>query len=140
MAIITTCTIALALLAQTNTTEQMSVCIQVVSAAEERGLPLELVAALSWHESRFQDNVVSKANAVGPLQILEKFWCKTDPCNHIESGLDAIEWYIKKSRDYTHAICRYNAGRCTKLSSRWSKKVLKTARALAEKSLTLMSF
>ena len=130
MTIVSICTIALTMLSPRSTPQQMSVCIQVLQAAEERGLPLPLVASLSWHESRFHDDRTSRAGAVGPLQVLPKFWCKADPCDHIEAGLNALQWYIQKTQNYSSAICRYNAGTCSRLSSAWSKKVIQTARFL----------
>lgn len=139
MTIVSICTLALATLAPTATTQQMSVCIQVLQASEQRGLPPSLVAALSWHESRFHDDRTSRVGAVGPLQVLPKYWCKTTPCDHIEAGLDALQWYIKKTSTYLHAVCRYNAGTCKKSSSPWSRKVMRTARFFSRTILSLSS-
>ena len=140
MTIVSICTLALATLAPLATPQQMSVCIQVLQASEERGLPPSLVAALSWHESRFHDDRTSRVGAVGPLQVLPQYWCKTTPCDHIEAGLDALQWYIRKTSTHLHAICRYNAGTCKRLSSAWSRKVMRTAKYFSRTTSSLFSY
>ena len=73
----------------------MAVCMDVLNEADARGLPLPLVASLSWHESRFR-YVTSKAGAKGPLQVLPKF--STMVLKEIEElparGLSLQRWKV----------------------------------------------
>ncbi len=45
-----------------------------VAASEETGVSVDLLAAITYVESRFQPNQVSHANAIGIMQVVPKWW------------------------------------------------------------------
>ena len=91
---------------------RLSVCVSVLDTAEELGVPSHLAVAVAWHESKFNADAVSKAGAVGPMQILPKYWCpdKKKNCDFLVAGIKALGKFLKKYPDHKDALCHYNSG------------------------------
>ena len=97
--------------------KQMSVCLDLVAESQLAAIDPSLTASLAWHETRLLPGRISSKGAQGPLQVIPRFWCKTDPCDYIKAGLRALAHYLGKEPSETRAICRYNAGTC--IPSAW---------------------
>ena len=115
--------------------EQASVCERIVAAAENNQVDAELLVSLAWHESAMHTTAYNhRSGAVGPLQILPKYWCKnktTKNCNLIQAGVDALKAWQKVSSSDVMAICKYNSGNiCRRRSKRWAKLVVKVSRRI----------
>jgi soluble lytic murein transglycosylase-like protein len=102
----------------------MTTCIDVATEAVRVGVNPALAVSLSWHETRLRPGLTSKAGAMGPLQVIPKFWCKSEPCDYVEAGLRALRFYLNKEPNDRKAICRYNAGTCKPKSWAWAGKVV----------------
>lgn len=85
-------------------------CIEIAERAREHDLdPLELIA-LSWVESRHTPKLTSSAGAVGPLQVMLKYWRRDGDRDHITAGLRAWTYYRARSASAQEAAGRYNGG------------------------------
>lgn len=105
-------------------------CLEVVWQAEAQGIDPVLAMSVAWHESRFKRSAVSSAGAVGVMQVLPRYWCKSKPCDHIEAGVRALRHYTKR-RGVRDGLCSYFSGRRCKqagrTAQRYADKVLKLA-------------
>ena len=110
--------------------DRISVCVSVMEEADRQGVPPNLSAAVAWHESKFNADAVSKAGAVGPLQILPRYWCplkKLKDCDLVVEGVSALKVYIEKYDNYKKALCHYNSGnKCSNRSKTYARRVLIT--------------
>lgn len=133
---------ALALCTGIITTEPMkestrvvkeTACVELVQKASEVGHDEFIIIAIAHTESRFNKNAVSKAGAVGIMQILPKYFCpKKGPCNYTEAGFRAWEAW-SRNRTMKESLCRYNSGRPCSESARarhYSYVVIKKYKAL----------
>ncbi len=91
------------------------------SAARRNDLPLTLLLAVARGESDFNPRAISKANAIGIMQIL---WPGTahdlgikrksdlfKPCTNIQAGARYLKFLVDRySGDYNLAIAAYNYG------------------------------
>jgi len=113
---------------------KISVCVSVLDSAAEMSVPPNLAAAVAWHESKFNNDAVSKAGARGAMQILPTYWCpdgKLKGCDLIKEGVKSLGVYLEKYKDKKEALCHYNAGnKCTRRSKNYSKRVLRTRNRL----------
>lgn len=117
--------------------DREAVCHEVAQAALRQGVEPALAVALSFTESRFSMDAKSSAGAVGPLQILPKYYCPNKTikgCDLIDAGIGAI---IRHRRRYGprrfDVLCHWNSGnRCTARSKYFARKVLKRRRLLAK--------
>jgi len=92
--------------------EQMGICLSLVTESQSAGVAPSITTALAWHETRLRANLTSSKGAKGPLQVIPRFWCKSDPCDYVRAGLRALKHYLGKEPTEKRAICRYNAGTC----------------------------
>jgi hypothetical protein len=114
-------------------------CEAIFVEADRQEVDSFLAVALGWHESRFDPGAVSRAGAVGPLQVMPGIWCpggSVGGCDLVEAGVRALKAYVEKYRRPVKAVCHYNYGRraCPPKVVRWAEKVVATsarARALA---------
>ena len=106
-------------------------CLAVTRYATAQGTSPELAAALAFHESRFNSNVVSGSGARGPLQVLPRVWCprgRVEGCDLVHTGLVALKAYQRRWRDPEVAICHYNDGNdCRPGPRAWAHNVILTA-------------
>ena len=86
-----------------------------------------LAIAVSHVESGLQRGLVSSAGAVGPMQVMRRFWCKSEPCNLIDAGMYALKYYELRYGP-SESLCRYSSGgECAKSKGRrvYRDKVIK---------------
>ena len=135
---------------------------QVERSAAEHGLDPYTLIALIYVESGWTPNAVSSAGACGLTQVMPKYSagyknrfgkklkCKDlfDTKTSIKRGAKILAWWIKYHKgNISKALCGYNAGfRCKitknrkkphKAGMRYSRKVLKYAKMLRQKSSVL---
>lgn len=110
-----------------NLKHRVEVCEEVISSAEVHDVDPMLAIAVSHVESGLQRGLVSSAGAEGPMQVMRRFWCKSEPCNLIDAGMYALKYYEERyGRD--EYLCRYaSGGGCAKSKGRraYKGKVLK---------------
>jgi len=117
---------------------RLSSCVELMSATSEvGGLSMSLVASLAYQESRLDDRVVSSAGARSVMQVLPKYACqkikRKKNCNYMREGLRVLKDWIKRSKNITQALCRYNAGwqGCTHRGAhRYAKSILRRQKIL----------
>ena len=86
------------------------------AASEETGLPLSLLSAVAWEESRMNPNALSTAGARGLLQVLPataETVAVTDdgPRANVLAGARYLLWLVERyGRDLELALSAYNAG------------------------------
>ena len=106
-----------------------SVCVEVVTESVKQEVDPVLSASVAWRESAFIRDAMSSAGAVGPMQVIPRFWCKKQPCDYIESGVRALKYYTLRHGE-RHGLCAYFSGkRCPVsqgVSHSYRDKVLKT--------------
>jgi soluble lytic murein transglycosylase-like protein len=110
---------------------RVSVCNDVVSSAIEYDVDPLVAIAISEAESGLQRGLVSKVGAEGPMQVMRRFWCKSEPCNLIEAGVSALKYYSDR-HSLNESLCRYSSGRSCKSSSA-ARRYMKKVRSLLDK-------
>ena len=89
-----------------------------LAAEKKYNLPHNLLARVSWQESRFRDDIIngdtqSSAGAVGIMQIVPRWHPDVDPFNPWDS-IDYAGGYLKslykRFGDYPKALAAYNWG------------------------------
>jgi membrane-bound lytic murein transglycosylase MltF len=95
--------------------DRLGNCVELMNATEEiGGLSLSLVASLAYQESRFDEKAVSRVGARSVMQVLPKYACQNirrkRDCNYMKEGLRILKDWIKRSKNITQALCRYNTG------------------------------
>lgn len=123
---------------------------KVIHEAHVNNLDPEVLAALIFHESRWNPRVVSKSGACGLTQVLphftgnrrtgvRKYNCRElfNPNNSIEAGAKTLAfWDTKNKGNMAKALCQYNAGyRCSgpnpsRKGMNYSRKVRNTAASI----------
>ena len=117
--------------------DRMDTCIRVVEVAEEWEIDPVLLISTAWHESRLNNKAVSRAGAVGALQILPRWWCGSQSCDYIYVGGRAFtKWRARAARKHKKrldfwTLAHYNGGNVPgKRSFRYAEKVLQTRKIL----------
>jgi cell wall-associated NlpC family hydrolase len=87
----------------------------VEQAASSNGIPASLLAALLYHESRFEPNVVSSAGAEGIAQFMPATAAgmgidPTNPTQSIEGAAKLLGSYTRQFGSYADALAAYDAG------------------------------
>ena len=93
---------------------RVDTCLEVAKSAIEYKINPFLALSLSYHESRFDKKVVSKAGAIGALQVKRRF-IDCSNCSDIEAGLLALRYWIDRTKTTCDALGKYavgNAGKC----------------------------
>lgn len=107
-------------------------CQNVVVEASRQGVDPVLAASVAWNESAFIKSAVSRAGAVGPMQVLPRFWCKSKDCDLVEAGVRALKYYTEKYGT-NDGLCAYYSGKkCTKETSKYKDSVLRTSERFLE--------
>lgn len=108
-------------------------CEDIVVMSLKSGEDPPLMLSIAWAESRFYPNRKSSQGAVGPMQVMPKYWCpngKRQGCDLVEAGFNAWQTYFEMEKgDEAEALCRYNSGKKCKHSPGarvYARKVLKT--------------
>lgn len=122
---------------------RMDTCLSLADEADRQSVPVPLVLAVAWVESKFYDKAVSSAGAIGPMQILPQFHCpgkREEGCDLIARGVEALRKYLSKYSTVEKALCHYNAGNvCGKTGKRYAKRVRVLRYKLDVASATLAS-
>ena len=87
----------------------------IEQAASTNGIPASLLAALLYHESRFEPNVVSSAGAEGIAQFMPATAAgmgidPTNPTQSIEGAAQLLGSYTRQFGSYSDALAAYDAG------------------------------
>lgn len=92
----------------------------IMLLCEQEDIPVSLVLAMIEHESMFREEVISKTNDYGLMQInecnhewLSEEYAVTDfldPYQNIYCGISIISGYLEKYEDISHALMCYNMG------------------------------
>ena len=114
--------------------EAYSVCEAVVIESERENVDPALAVALAHHESGLRRFAVSRVGALGPLQVIPRYYPKDMPRNTrgmIRAGLQILKFRLKTNTTEVDAIAKYNGGnKPGKRSYRWAKSVVVLARKL----------
>lgn len=109
--------------------ERYNNCIEIVYESEQAKVDTTLMLAIAWEESYFTSGSKSSKGAVGPMQVLPKYWCKgRKNCNLVKAGIRAYKAFLKMYKTPEEALCHYNGGvreECYTKSKRYAKRVLK---------------
>lgn len=85
-------------------------------AARDAGLSPELVAAVAWRESRMQPHVVSRAGAIGEMQLMPATARRLgvdpwDTAQNLHGGAAYLGGLLRRyDGDLVRALAAYNAG------------------------------
>ena len=116
--------------------DRMQTCRAVAAAAIDGGIEPATLVAVAYVESGMKRNAVSKAGAVGPLQVLPKYFCpKRGACDHIAAGVRAFKAWRSRSKTLSETLCKYNAGfKCGRAGRRYARRVLRVRRSIVAAS------
>ena len=116
----------------TPSSSRARVCVEVATEAQAQGVDPLLAVSVAWRESAFIRSARSSAGAVGPMQVLPRFWCKSKPCDHIEAGVRALRYYTER-HGVNDGLCAYFSGKpCGSASRHYMQAVLETFEAFKE--------
>jgi soluble lytic murein transglycosylase-like protein len=99
-----------------NTTRADNFAAWVYQAHLETEVPVGYMIALVATESSFRYKAVSHAGAVGPAQVVPRFWEKwcdadlKDPRENIICGAKVLAHYRSQCEDWSCAFKKYNVG------------------------------
>ena len=109
--------------------DRFDTCMDVAQLAEDMGLDPMLAVSTALTESGLNKKVVSSAGAVGPLQILPKYFCPNKQekgCDLVHGGISALLRFLTKYKNEHDALCHYNAGnKCGKQAHRYARRIIK---------------
>lgn len=118
----------------------------VVRAAEDYGLSPLLIQSVIYVESSYNPKAISKADALGLMQIHSKTWLEFldqnygikrenlfDPCTNIAVGSWVLRRFYLRHGSWGEALAAYNAGHSNeriKLGQPYAEKVISLWRGL----------
>ena len=109
---------------------EWAVCLDVARAAREEGVPPRLAVTLAWSESRHRADVESRVGAVGPMQVIPRYWCpskRRQGCDLTRAGVRALRVLIDR-HGAERGLCHYASGNvCTERARRYARGVLALA-------------
>ena len=111
-----------------------AVCVDVAKEADSQGVDPLLAISVANVEGGFRRRIKSSAGALGPMQVIPRFWCKKTPCDLIKAGVYALRTYTKLYGE-SEGLCRYVSGRrCSgaKSRQRYRDKVLRFKKMAAD--------
>ncbi len=116
-----------------ETKTQRTTCEDIVIVSLKYGEDPALMLSIAWNESRFFPKSKSRVGAIGPMQVMPKYWCpggKAKNCDLVDAGFRAWRTYMRLEKgDEYQALCRYGSGkRCEKSlgARRYAKRVQRT--------------
>lgn len=99
---------------------------------EETGIPIELLYAMIWTESRFEPNAINNAGDSGLLQINNRYASVygatdlLDPYQNIRVGTEILSGYLEDyPDDLEKALMSYNCGP-TRAAELWAEGITST--------------
>lgn len=109
-------------------------CVDVAAEAWRQAVDPTVAVALSYNETRLRPGRISAMRAVGPLQVIPRYWCpnrEAAGCNLTRAGVRALKAYHERHGRWHKALCHYNAGNvCGEKGMRYASYILYTARRL----------
>ena len=92
---------------------RMNICEDIVNESLKQGIDPALSVSIAFEESRFTNGALSNKGAVGPMQVLAKYWCSSSPakCNKIKAGVSAIKYFLKKYKNDSKRALEGYAGK-----------------------------
>lgn len=106
------------------------VCQDVAWSARASGVPVRVATTLAWSESRFRVDAVSAVGAIGPLQVVPRYWCpggRADGCNLTMAGTQALR-ELTGRHGLERGLCHYAAGNtCNERALRYARFILARA-------------
>jgi hypothetical protein len=95
--------------------ENVEVCSMLIEDAIKENVPIDIVLAIAWTESRFTAQPKpNNSGCVGPLQIKVIYWCKNkklSSCDTFNDGVKAVKHLLRRFKPINKAICFYNDSR-----------------------------
>jgi hypothetical protein len=122
------CTLALLLLPVSDPSHSGPVCLDVARAAREHGADPAVLVAVAWGESRLRADVVSRAGAVGPLQVIRRYWCQPGESD-VDCGARA-HVALRERYGLRGGLCRYKRGNDAPGDCWEARAILRRARRL----------
>ena len=111
-----------------------AVCIHVGKAALDADLDPAVIISVAWYESALNPRAVSSAGAVGPLQVLPRYFCprkRVKGCDLTQAGIRAFKAWKKRYPVLKDTLCHYNSGNvCNKKSRRYASLVIRLSKKL----------
>jgi hypothetical protein len=107
MNVVAFCSLLLLLPVKPSYNDAMAICLDISIKSENQGEDPALMISLAYVESRLKYDAVSKAGAVGPLQVIPKFW----PGEYISAGIIAWKYWKKRAGTVRDGLAMYNAGK-----------------------------
>lgn len=106
--------------------ENVEVCSMLIEDAIKENVPIDIVLAIAWTESRFTSQPEpNSSGCVGPLQIKVKYWCrgkKLSSCDTFNDGVKAIKYLLKRFKPMNKAVCFYNDSRKPRCKQKYDFK------------------
>ena len=98
-----------------NVTVPAQYASTITQAAADNGIPASLLAALLYHESRFEPDAVSSAGAEGIAQFMPATAAGMgidpyDPTQAIDGAAQLLGSYTTEFGNYADALAAYDAG------------------------------
>lgn len=108
---------------------QAGVAAEVAWEAQRAGVPVGLALSVGLEESGLRRGLVSPKGAVGPMQVIPRWWCpqgRVEGCNLVRAGVGALRKLREDFGPWPEVLCRYNAGNvCWPRSRRYARRVLR---------------
>lgn len=85
-------------------------------ASQTYDVPLDLIKAVAYHESRYNPTAESKAGAIGVMQLMPINWKPygitdpKDPYQNIMAGVKMLSKLYNKYNEWEKALAAYNWG------------------------------
>jgi len=89
-----------------------AVCADVVVTAHSHGVDPRMAVAVAFYESRMRRGAESGVGAVGPMQVIPRYWCpggRAEGCDLVAAGMRALAEYTTRYGT-EEGLARYNAG------------------------------
>lgn len=125
----TLCALALALLPVRDRAHSAAVCLEVATTAARAGVDPALAVSVAWGESRLRRDAVSPVGAVGPLQVVRRYWC-AEGWTDVECGLAAMRDLCERY-GVRAGLCRYKRGVKAPRDCWEARAILRRARRLS---------
>lgn len=135
MTTITLCLAAMSMLHPSAVTDQRwDTCRDIVHEARAQGVPPQVALAVAYVESRYNPDAISRAGALGPIQVLPQWHCPdgtAEGCDLIAEGIGLMRRLRLRHGNWLDAWCHYSSGtKCTNSGRRYADKVERKYRTL----------
>lgn len=121
-------------------------CEAVYEEAELQGLDPIIAVSVAWMESRWVPDAHNrKSGAIGPLQMLPKYWCPdrhgewhvngehVKTCNTVRWGVNALRYYVQRRKTLRRALSEFGYTKPDSKYVRLTLRLIEAARRVAKK-------